>query len=118
MFALCFVYVYAEADGVVVLPQCCAPLSPDSILAPGAVRAFGFQSILASTGFCLGYQVFLLHLKLDCLNKSISGNIVWSFSTSIDWQLIWHCALMSFLFLGYMSRITKPKFNLLTSVAT
>ena len=31
---------------------------------PGAVCAFGLQSILASVGFSLGTPVFLLHLKL------------------------------------------------------
>ena len=59
---------------VAVLPQRCAPLSPGSIPGPGAVRAFGFQSILASAGFS---PVFLLHLKLGFLNKSVSG-IIWS----------------------------------------
>ncbi len=73
--------------GVAVLPQRCAPLSPGSIPGPGAVRAFGFQSILASTGFSPGSPVFLLHLKLGFLNKSVSG-IIWSYSVSLSayWQ--------------------------------
>ncbi len=54
---------------------------------PGSVRAFGFQSILASAGFSLGSPVFFLHLKLGFLNKSVSG-IIWSYSASLsaDWQ--------------------------------
>ncbi len=74
---------------------------------PGAVRAFGFQSILASAGFS---PVFLLHLKLDFLNKPISG-IIWSYSASADWQLIWHCALSPS---GDMSRVTKTQIYLRT----
>ena len=37
-------------------------------------------------------QIFLLHLKLGFLNKSISG-IIWSNNASADCQLIWHYAL-------------------------
>ncbi len=71
-----------EAGGVEVLPQRCAPLSPGSIPGPGAVRACGFQSILASAGFSPGSPV-LLHLKLGFLNKSVSG-IIWSYSASAN----------------------------------
>ncbi len=71
--------------------RCCSgsspALSPGSILGPCAVRAFGFQSILASAGFSPGSPVFLLHLKLGFLYKSVSG-IIWSYSASADWQLI------------------------------
>ena len=38
-----------------------------------------FQSKLASAGFSPGTPDFLLHLKVGFLNKSISGNIVWSY---------------------------------------
>ncbi len=50
----------------------------------GAVCAFGFQSILASAGFSPDSPVFLLHLKLGFLNRSISGNVVWSYGGSAD----------------------------------
>ncbi len=96
---------WGEAGGVAVLPRRCAPLGPGSIPGPAAVRAFGFQSILASAGFSPGSLVFLLHLKLDYLNKSISG-IIWSYSASADWQLIWHCVLSPS---GAMSRVTKSQ---------
>ena len=61
-----------EAGSVAVLPQRYAPMGPDSIPSPGAVCAFGFQSILASIGFLQVLWFSLLHLKLDFLNKSVS----------------------------------------------
>ncbi len=83
----------------------CITESSCSIPGHGTVRAFGFQSILASAGFSPGSLVFLLHLKLDFLNKSIS-EIIWSYSASADWQLIWHCAWSPS---GDMSRVTKTQ---------
>ena len=47
-------------------------MGPCSIPSPGAVCAFGFQSILASAGFLRVLRFSLLHLKLDFLNKSVS----------------------------------------------
>ncbi len=73
---------------VAVLPPRCGPLSPGSIPSPGAVCPFGFQSKLESAGFSPDTPVFLLHMKLGFLNKSISGNIVWSYSASADWLLM------------------------------
>ena len=67
--------IIGEAGSVAVLPLRCGPLSPGSIRGPGIVYPFGFQSKLASIGFSLGTLVFLLHLKLGFLNKSISGII-------------------------------------------
>ncbi len=62
----------------VVFPPHCGPLSPGLIPSPGAVCPFGFQSKLASVGFCT--PVFLLHLKLGFLNnyfwKKLFGLIV------------------------------------------
>ena len=49
-----------------------APVGPGSIPSPGAICAFGFQSILASAGFLQVLRFSLLHLKLDLLNKSVS----------------------------------------------
>ncbi len=101
-----------EADSVAVLPQRCVAVLPPLCVAvlpprcvavlplrsgplilglipgPGSVCPFGFQSKLASAGFSPGIPVFLLHLKLGFVNKSISGNIVWSYSASADWLLI------------------------------
>ncbi len=56
--------------------------------------------------------VSLLHLKLGFLNKSISENVVWSYSASADWLLIWHCALIPLHSLGDMSRVTKTEIYL------
>ncbi len=67
-----------KRGGVAVLPWGCALLSPGLIPNPGAVCAFGSQSILASAGFSPDSPVFLLCLKLGSLNKSISG-IIWSY---------------------------------------
>ncbi len=41
-------------------------------------------------------------------NNSISG-IIWSYSTSADWQLIWHCALSP---LGDILHVTKSQIYL------
>ncbi len=71
-----------EASSVAVLPRRSAPLVPGSIPRPGAVHAFGFQSILASAGFFPGFYGFLPAL-LDFLNKFIS-EIIWSNSASAD----------------------------------
>ena len=61
-----------EAGIVAVLPWHYAPMGPGSILSPGAVCAFGYQSIFASAGFLRVLRFSLLHLKLDFLNKSVS----------------------------------------------
>ena len=50
-FIVFFLFLGGKQVGVAVVPQRCAPLSPGSIPGPGAVRPFGFQSILASAGF-------------------------------------------------------------------
>ena len=63
-----------EAGSVAVLPWRYAPMGPGSIPSPGIICAFGFQSILASAGFLRVLQFSLLHLKLDFLNKSVSGH--------------------------------------------
>ncbi len=50
--------------------------------------------------FSPGTPVFLLHLKMGFLNKSVSGNIVWSHSASADW----HCMALrldTLTFLGW-----------------
>ena len=52
------------------------PMGPGSIPSPGAVCAFGFQSILASAGFLRVLRFSLLHLKLDFLNKSVSKHFM------------------------------------------
>ena len=65
-----------EADSVAVLPRRYAPMGPGSIPSPGAVCAFGFQSILASAGFLRVLRFSLLHLKLDFLNKSVSKHFM------------------------------------------
>ena len=72
-----------EAGSLAILPPRCGPMSPGSIPGSGTACPFGFQSKLAS-----------LHLKLGFLNNSISGNIVWSYSASANWLLIWHCAMV------------------------
>ncbi len=51
-----------------VFPQSCAPLSLGSILSPGVVCAFGFYSILASTGFSPGSPV-----KCHCISGNVFG---------------------------------------------
>ena len=65
-----------EAGSVAVLPRCYAPMGPGSIPSPGAVFAFGFKSILASTGFLRVLRFSFLHLKLDFLNKSVSKHYI------------------------------------------
>ena len=65
-----------EAGSVAVLPRRYAPMGPGSIPSPGAVCAFGFQSILASAGFLRVLRFSLLHLKLDFLNKSVSKHFL------------------------------------------
>ena len=85
-----------------------ASLSPGSIPGPGAVHAFSFQFILASAAFSPSSPVFLLHLELGFLNKSISG-IIWSYKASANWQLIWHWALSPS---GDMLRVTKTQIYL------
>ncbi len=57
-----------EAGDVAVLPWCCAPLDPGWIPSPGARSAFGFQSILASTGFSLGFSCFPPASKTELLD--------------------------------------------------
>ncbi len=81
---------------------------------PGSVRAFGFQSILASAGFSLGSPVFFLHLKLGFLNKSVSG-IIWSYSASLsaDWQPM---ALRLESFGRYVARYKNPNLLLFLSI--
>ena len=61
---------------IAVLPWRYAPMGPSSIHSPGAVRAFGFQSILAFPCFL---RFFLLHLKPDFLNKSVSNHFMEAF---------------------------------------
>ena len=61
-----------EAGSLAVLPRRYAPMSLGSIPSPGAIGAFGFQSILAAAGFRRVLRFSLLHLKLDFLNKSVS----------------------------------------------
>ena len=63
---LCFmlfnvILFIGEAGSVAVLPRRYATMGSCSIPSPGAVCAFGFQSIFS-----------LPHLKLDRLNKSVS----------------------------------------------
>ena len=65
-----------EAGSVAVLPRRYAPMGPGSIPSPGAVCAFGFQSILASVGFLRVLRFSPLHLKLDFLNKSVSKHFM------------------------------------------
>ena len=52
-----------EASSVAVVPRRYAPMGVGSIPSPGAVCAFGFQTMIASAGFS---QV-PLHLKLEFL---------------------------------------------------
>ena len=56
---------YGEAGSVAVLPRRYAPMGPGSIPSPGAVCAFGFQSILASSGLLRVLRFSVLHIKLD-----------------------------------------------------
>ena len=67
---------FGEAGTVSVLPRRYAPMGPGSIPSPGAVCAFGFQSILASAGFLRVLLFSLLHIKLDFLNKSVSKHFM------------------------------------------
>ena len=72
--------VLGEAGSVAVLLRRYAPMGPGSIPSPGAVCAFGFQSILASAGFLRVLGFSLLHLKLDFLNKSVSKHFMEAFA--------------------------------------
>ena len=65
-----------EAGSVAVLPRRYAPIDPGSIPSPGAICAFGFQSILASAGFLRVRRFSLLHLKLDFLNNAVSKHYI------------------------------------------
>ena len=68
--------MFGEAGSVAVLPRRYAPMGLGSIPSPGAICAFGFQSILASAGFLRVLRFSLLHLKLDFLNKSVSKHYI------------------------------------------
>ena len=56
-----------EGKHIGVLPQCCAPVSSGAIPSPGTVRAFGFQSILASIRFFSGFSGFPPASKTELL---------------------------------------------------
>ena len=86
----CNMEAKGEAGRVAVLPRRYAPMGPGSILRPGAVCAFGFQSILASAGFLQVLRFSLLHLKLDFLNKSVSKHHIeasFEFNAFAVWDL-------------------------------
>ncbi len=68
----------------------------------------GFQSILASAGFYLGSSVFLLHLKLGFLNKSVSG-IIWSLA---DILLIWSSADMALCLESFGRYVARYKIQI------
>ncbi len=69
----------------------------------------------ASAGFSLDSLVFLLHLKLGVLNKSVSG-IIWSYTIVLALIGSWYGTASWLLSpLGDMSCISKPKFIYLLS---
>ena len=104
--------MYGETGGVVVLPQRCAPLSPGSI---PALYVHLVSSTYLLHRFSLASPVFLLHLKMGFLKKSVSG-IIWSYSARADWQLIWHCALSSSGDMSCVIKIQIYLFYLLVAV--
>ena len=57
-----------------VLPRRYAPMGPCSFPSPGAVCAFGFQSILASAGFLRVLRFSLLHLKVPGFPPNVINN--------------------------------------------
>ena len=74
-----------EAGSVAVLPWRYAPMGPGSIPSPGAKYAFGFQSILSSTGFLRVLRFLSCRRSRRTLFSSrfflLSGNTSFSYTS-------------------------------------